>query len=161
MIIRKLRLQRGWSQDDLAQLTGLSVRTIQRIEKGQKAGLESLKALAAVFEVELTDLQQEPDMQNSSSFPHGQYNVTAEERLALEHVRRKRGFYRHAISYAAVIPVLWGINLFSSEHIWAIWPTLGWGIGLLSHAMRVFPVIHLFGPQWEKREVEKILNRKL
>lgn len=32
MIVRKLRLQRGWSQEQLATLTGLSVRTIQRIE---------------------------------------------------------------------------------------------------------------------------------
>lgn len=31
MIVRKLRLQRGWSQEQLATLTGLSVRTIQRI----------------------------------------------------------------------------------------------------------------------------------
>lgn len=35
MIIRKLRLQRGWSQEQLAELTGLSTRTIQRIERGQ------------------------------------------------------------------------------------------------------------------------------
>ncbi|WP_309247253.1 helix-turn-helix transcriptional regulator [Shewanella sp. VB17] len=34
MIVRKLRLQRGWSQEHLSQLSGLSVRTIQRIERG-------------------------------------------------------------------------------------------------------------------------------
>lgn len=34
-MVKKLRLQRGWSQDHLSQLSGLSVRTIQRIEKGQ------------------------------------------------------------------------------------------------------------------------------
>ncbi|MCP3290272.1 helix-turn-helix domain-containing protein, partial [Aeromonas hydrophila] len=28
MIVRKLRLQRGWSQEQLAAFTGLSVRTI-------------------------------------------------------------------------------------------------------------------------------------
>ena len=51
MIVRKLRLQRGWSQDQLAQLSGLSIRTIQRIERGQTPGLDSLKSLAAVFDV--------------------------------------------------------------------------------------------------------------
>jgi transcriptional regulator with XRE-family HTH domain len=35
LLIQKLRLQRGWSQEQLAELTGLSVRTIQRIERGQ------------------------------------------------------------------------------------------------------------------------------
>ena len=51
MNVRKLRLQRHWSQDQLAQLSGLSIRTIQRIERGQTPGLESLKSLAAVFDV--------------------------------------------------------------------------------------------------------------
>ncbi|MBR0868021.1 transcriptional regulator with XRE-family HTH domain [Bradyrhizobium diazoefficiens] len=50
MLIQKLRLQRGWSQEQLAQLSGLSVRTIQRLERGQPASNESLKALGAVFE---------------------------------------------------------------------------------------------------------------
>ncbi len=44
MIVRKLRLQRAWSQEQLAQLSGLSVRTIQRIERGQACGLESSKS---------------------------------------------------------------------------------------------------------------------
>ena len=56
MIVGKLRLQQGWSQERLATLTGLSVRTIQRIEQGQQPGLESLKALAAVFELDVTQL---------------------------------------------------------------------------------------------------------
>ena len=55
MTVRKLRLKRAWSQEQLAQFSGLSIRTIQRIERGQKAGLESLKSLAAVFEVELEE----------------------------------------------------------------------------------------------------------
>ena len=46
MILRKLRLQRGWSQEQVAELTDLSVRTIQRIERGGQPSLESAKALA-------------------------------------------------------------------------------------------------------------------
>jgi transcriptional regulator with XRE-family HTH domain len=46
-----LRNERCWSQDHLAMTTGLSVRTIQRIEKGGSASLESMKALASVFEM--------------------------------------------------------------------------------------------------------------
>jgi hypothetical protein len=38
---------------------------------------------------------------------------------------------------------------------------LGWGIGLVVHGLRVFGVIKLFGPEWEKRQVEKQLGRKL
>lgn len=68
MIVRKLRLQRGWSQEQLATLTGLSIRTIQRIERGQSPGLDSLTALAAVFEVSVSELQprQEQDMHSTT-----------------------------------------------------------------------------------------------
>ena len=51
MMIQKLRLQRGWSQQQLAEMSGLSTRTIQRLENGNSASIESLKSLAAVFEV--------------------------------------------------------------------------------------------------------------
>lgn len=42
MLVQKLRLQRGWSQEQLAIVSGLSVRTIQRIDRGQSASLETL-----------------------------------------------------------------------------------------------------------------------
>ncbi|HBY87471.1 MAG TPA: XRE family transcriptional regulator, partial [Colwellia sp.] len=80
MIVRKLRLQRGWSQEQLAQFSGLSVRTIQRIERGKTAGLESLKSLAAVFEVTIQDLQQETTMDTNT-------NLSDKEIEVIEHVK--------------------------------------------------------------------------
>lgn len=49
--LRELRSARQWSQEQLAQLSGLNLRTIQRLESGAKISTESLRALAAVFEV--------------------------------------------------------------------------------------------------------------
>lgn len=49
MLVRKLRLQRGWSQEQLAEFAGLSVRAIQRAERGFPQSLEPRKAFAAVF----------------------------------------------------------------------------------------------------------------
>ena len=49
--LRELRTGRRWSQEQLAELSGLNLRTIQRLESGAKASTESLTALAAVFEV--------------------------------------------------------------------------------------------------------------
>ena len=57
MRVKNLRLARGWSQAHLAELSGLSIRTIQRIENGANPGLESMRGLAAVFGVEVADLQ--------------------------------------------------------------------------------------------------------
>lgn len=49
--LRELRTARQWSQEQLAELSGLNLRTIQRLEAGAKISMESLRALAAVFEV--------------------------------------------------------------------------------------------------------------
>lgn len=49
--LRELRTARHWSQEQLAELSGLNLRTIQRLEAGAKISMESLRALAAVFEV--------------------------------------------------------------------------------------------------------------
>ena len=62
MTIQSRRLEKGWSQEELARHSGLSTRTIQRIEGGQKPGLESLKCLAAVFETSISILLQEQTM---------------------------------------------------------------------------------------------------
>lgn len=50
MSIKQRRLAKGWTQDELALHSGISARTIQRVESGQSVGSETLKCLAAVFE---------------------------------------------------------------------------------------------------------------
>jgi transcriptional regulator with XRE-family HTH domain len=62
MILKQLRISRHLSQEQLAQMSGLNVRTIQRIESGHKASVESLKCLAAVLEVDIPTLNQEKFM---------------------------------------------------------------------------------------------------
>ena len=46
----QLRNAKAWSQQHLADVSGLSLRTIQRIEKTQSASHDLIGALASVFE---------------------------------------------------------------------------------------------------------------
>ena len=57
--IKRFRLARGWSQEQLAEICALSVRTIQRLENGDNASLETLSALAAAFEINISELANE------------------------------------------------------------------------------------------------------
>jgi transcriptional regulator with XRE-family HTH domain len=59
MILKQLRIGRHLSQEQLAQMSGLNIRTIQRIESGHNASLESLKCLASVLEVDIETLNRE------------------------------------------------------------------------------------------------------
>lgn len=47
--LRELRLKKGWSQDHLAMVTSLSKRTIQRIESGTLASLETANSLVCAL----------------------------------------------------------------------------------------------------------------
>ncbi|KTF18486.1 helix-turn-helix domain-containing protein [Pseudoalteromonas sp. H105] len=67
MILKELRISRHLSQEQLAQMSGLNVRTIQRIESGKNASLESLKCLAAALEVDIATLNQEKFIMNKES----------------------------------------------------------------------------------------------
>lgn len=155
MIIRKYRLKHGWSQEQLAELSGLSIRTIQRIERGQKPSLESLKSLAAVFETNVSELQQVPDMEKD-------VKITNEEQIVIDQVRSIKSFYSHLLTYLVVISLLFIINFVTdADYIWAWWPAMGWGIGIINHGLNAFEVIDLFGAKWEKRQIEKRLGRKL
>jgi transcriptional regulator with XRE-family HTH domain len=62
MILKQLRLSRLLSQEQLAQMSWLSVRTIQRIESGHSPSLESLKSLASALEVDVSTINQEKFM---------------------------------------------------------------------------------------------------
>ena len=58
--IKAQRARRAWSQEHLAEVTGLGLRTIQRIEKTGAASYESARALAAVFEMDVAELRVAP-----------------------------------------------------------------------------------------------------
>jgi len=62
MDLKELRVSRHHSQEELAKITGLNVRTIQRIEGGQQPSLESLKCIASALEIDLSTLRLEKQM---------------------------------------------------------------------------------------------------
>lgn len=57
--VKRLRIERAWSQEQLAHISGVNVRTIQRLENGAKPSLDTLKAIAAGFEIDVRELTEE------------------------------------------------------------------------------------------------------
>ncbi len=154
MDIQKLRLQRAWSQEQLAQCSGLSVRTIQRLENGGQMSLESRKAIAAVFDLDVLDF-------DTGKKPELCEKPTLEEQQAIAEVRDLKRFYLKLIRYGVVMLLLLAINLIVSPHtLWVVWPALGWGVLLLLKGLEVYSIFLPFGGAWEKRQISKRLDGK-
>lgn len=70
----------------------------------------------------------------------------------------KIGFYIHLAVYVGVNILLIIINLSTSpQHIWFMWPLLGWGIGLFFHGMSIF----VFSGKKFKGIKEKMIEKEM
>ena len=65
--IKQLRSERGWTQQQLADICSLSLRTIQRVELIGVASLETTKALAVAFECDRAALLAATDLSVNNS----------------------------------------------------------------------------------------------
>ncbi len=75
-------------------------------------------------------------------------------------VKKIKEFYNHLTKYLSVISLLFVINFVTgTEELWAIYPALGWGIFMVSHAINAFEVFNFLGDDWEQKEIEKRLKK--
>lgn len=54
--VRQARIERGWTQQQLAEIANLSLRTVQRVENQSVASNETVSALCAVLELSRGEL---------------------------------------------------------------------------------------------------------
>lgn len=79
--IRLFREGRHWSQEQLAAISGLNVRTIQRVEQGQAASFDTRRALASAFGLDDIDALNKP-----FHIPSEEEFKAAKEKFDREHV---------------------------------------------------------------------------
>ncbi len=84
--------------------------------------------------------------------------MTPEEidRLARKRAGKKMGWHIHAFVYIVVNIGLALLSTFSG-HSWAVFPALGWGLGLLVHGLVVF--VQPFGSGFRERLVQQERER--
>ncbi|MCW2119704.1 2TM domain-containing protein [Flavobacterium sp. 7A] len=92
-----------------------------------------------------------------------EYSNQEEERYyrARKKVEDIKGFYGNLTSYVVVNSGLFILNVITSPgHYWFYWPLLGWGIGVLFHACKVFDLISVFGYDWEERKIKEFMEKE-
>jgi transcriptional regulator with XRE-family HTH domain len=130
--LRQLREERSWSQERLADAAGLSLRTVQRVEREGNASAETRLALAGAFGVDVGVLSETLVPSSAVSLPQPGREVEAQE--------RRRKFFSHLSVYLIMVVFFLVIDLKDHQGLrWAYWPILGWGIGILAHARKTFP----------------------
>lgn len=147
--IKDLRVARGWSQEQLATIAGLSTRTIQRIENGDQASLDTLAAIASALGLQVNELSIPAQSSPSSE------NV--QEQL-LQQIEDENLLLRKLARFIVLSLVLLAINVFThSQYLWSLW-VIG-GLGLLL-AMRAVSTLLLRAPltRWQQRRLEHKLK---
>ncbi|MDN5421904.1 MAG: 2TM domain-containing protein [Chryseobacterium sp.] len=86
----------------------------------------------------------------------GYKKETQAYKKAVRRVKELKGFYGNLTSYCLVIPFLVALNLLTSPgHLWFYWPMLGWGIGIVAHAVNVFGI----GKTWEEKKIKELMGQ--
>ena len=135
MGLREIRTKKGWSQEQLADISGVSARTIQRIESGEKAGMESLKALAAALQITLSDLNGEA---STMEVEPKMLEREKDQDMSAVAGRRWKEFFIHLAAFMIVITWAQGMaRFFDIETIWPNLITGGWGVFLFIHLIDV------------------------
>lgn len=62
-LLRRLRREKGWSQEELAEAAALSSRTVQRLETQGSGSVSSIKSVASALEVNSHSLESQPRTQ--------------------------------------------------------------------------------------------------
>lgn len=126
MSLKALRRDRGWSQEELARISDLSVRTIQRFEAGDPPGLEAIKALATSFDLSVEEMRDALAADPAARF-YDAFFDTAE-------TRRWAPLFWHSMIYLTVLVVLTLIvaQLDTSPRI-ALGLGMLWGGDILVH----------------------------
>jgi transcriptional regulator with XRE-family HTH domain len=152
MSIKNRRIERGWTQAQLAEFSGVSQRTIQRIEKGQAATAETAKCLAAVFEVPLAEL--------GLAVALDEAQLSEEEKKELENIRKIRHFIVELIAYLTVVPLICFASYVHNGQIRnGLGLAVGWGFWLAYQTIDLFDTKAFFGASWEKRQLDKRMGR--
>jgi hypothetical protein len=80
---------------------------------------------------------------------------------AKERVEAIKGFYIHLTTYVVVNLILFSINMIvSPDGLWFFWPLMGWGVGVVFHALSIFGLVRRFGADWEERKIRELMEKE-
>jgi hypothetical protein len=78
-----------------------------------------------------------------------------------ELARKRVDFRKHLITYLIINGLLWAIWFVTgAKYPWPVWPTAGWGIGLIFHYIFEFNPSHLLSEEEEFKKIKKKMEEE-
>lgn len=72
-----------------------------------------------------------------------------------------KNFYWHLAAYLIIIPIIITVNYLTGwEFKWFWFSTIGWGIGVVSHAFSVFWINGILGKNWECNKIQEFMENE-
>lgn len=141
----------------------------QVVKKSSGVGLQNIKQRYEILtdrEVNITKTASSfsvaiPMLTKQLSVMQTQQTHIAEKRYlkAKERMKAIKDFYTNLITYCIVIPFLWWLNLRTTDFLWALFPTIGWGFGVIAHGMEAHGYNPLWGKRWEERKIQELMDK--
>ncbi|WP_407403938.1 histidine kinase [Chryseobacterium sp.] len=130
----------GIGLSNIAQRFSLLSERAISIEKSEDTFAIKLPILESKVKV------QEPEVSDKEIFEKAQ-----------KRMKEIKKFYSNLISYCIIIPFIIIFNLIKNpDKIWFHYVMFGWGIGLITHGMRVFAI----GSTWEEKKIRELMKKK-
>ncbi|MFL1896717.1 2TM domain-containing protein [Aquimarina sp. 2-A2] len=144
----------------LAQSSGMGLTNIKQrfalLTRREFLVYKSKDAFIAKLPM-LTKLITSKNMDMSATFENPK---ALKYKRAQERVQKIKEFYFSLTAYCIVIPFLIFINYKTTgfDLPWVWFPIIGWGFGLIFHAMEAYNYNPILGRNWEEKKIKKFIK---
>lgn len=147
-----------------------NIQTKQSLKESTGVGLKNIRDRYSILTNRAVTVEQDrkkftvsiPILDENLKIMNSQETFISEKRynLAKKRVDELKVFYMHLGIYIIFIPVFIYLNFLSQAGFpWAIFPILGWGFGLASHAAETFNYNPFFGKDWEEKKIREFMDK--
>ncbi|WP_190809152.1 2TM domain-containing protein [Flagellimonas sp. S3867] len=157
------------TEEDGMLVVSNNLQEKQVVKKSSGVGLQNIRQRYDILTdraIEISKTNSEfrvaiPMLTEQVSVMETQQSYIEEKRFlkAKERVKSIKEFYSNLMAYCIVIPFLWWLNFRTTDFLWAFFPTLGWGFGVIAHGMEAHGYNPLWGKRWEERKIQELMDK--
>lgn len=145
--IKNLRTQKHLSQEQLAEKARVSVRTIQRLEAGEDASIETLNLIAGALGVEVSDLFTKENQQDDKV-----QEATDQLQYQLQRRREEYRLLKYAYDMIFIVVMMIATAYLGFAGNWSDLASILWACGwMLFGISRRLVQLNIFDPHLDRK----------